>query len=142
MPRTSALLLPLLLLAGLAQAQSVNLSGMLGTKALIVVDGSAPKAVGAGESWHGVKVIATQGDSATVEVDGKRQSLRVGDTFTLQGEAARVIRITDSAVHLRHADQSIETLDLAPDAAKAVRALKAVKAVQSTKPVQPLEKPR
>jgi aspartyl protease family protein len=69
----------LLLLAGLAQAQSVNLSGMLGTKALIVVDGSAPKAVGAGESWHGVKVIATQGDSATVEVDGKRQSLRVGE---------------------------------------------------------------
>lgn len=62
-----------------AQAQSVALSGMLGAKALLVVDGSAPKAVGAGESFRGVKVISTQGDSAVVELDGKRQSLRVGE---------------------------------------------------------------
>ena len=85
-------------------------------------------------------ILRGPGEVRTAVVDG--QSLRVGDTFTLQGEAARVIRITDSALHLKHADQSIETLDLAPDAAKAVRAVRAVKAVQSTKPVQPLEKPR
>ena len=62
-----------------AQAQSVNLAGMLGGKALIIVDGSAPKTVGVGETHRGVKLIATQGDNATFDIAGKRLSLRVGD---------------------------------------------------------------
>ena len=39
-----------LALCGLAQAQNVVLTGVLGSKALLVVEGSAPKAVAAGES--------------------------------------------------------------------------------------------
>lgn len=74
--------------AALAQAQSVNLSGMMGGKALLVVDGGAPKPVGAGESWHGVKVLSTQGDSAVVEVSGSRQTLRVGEAPVSVGRGA------------------------------------------------------
>lgn len=100
------LALGLLAATGAAQAQSVNLSGMLGAKALLVVDGGNPKAVGAGESWRGVKVISTQGDSAVVEVDGKRQSLRVGEAPVSVGgggatgaSGTRLVLSADSGGH-------------------------------------------
>jgi aspartyl protease family protein len=52
---------------------------MLGSKALLIVDGGAPKAVAPGETHKGVKVLSTQGEQAVVEIDGKRHTLRVGD---------------------------------------------------------------
>lgn len=67
-------------LASLATAQSVTLAGMLGGKALVIVDGSPPKTVGPGETHRGVKLIATQGDNATFDIAGKKLSLRVGDS--------------------------------------------------------------
>lgn len=73
------LALALALAAGVAAAQSVALQGMLGNKALLIVDGGAPKSVAPGETHKGVKVLATMGDQATVEIDGKRHVLRVGD---------------------------------------------------------------
>ncbi|HUR89966.1 MAG TPA: retropepsin-like aspartic protease [Ramlibacter sp.] len=65
--------------AGAACAQSVQLQGMLGNKALLVVDGGTPRIVAPGETVKGVKVLSTSGDLAVVEVDGKRQTLRVGE---------------------------------------------------------------
>jgi aspartyl protease family protein len=61
-----------------AWGQSVALQGMLGGKALLIVDGAAPKTVAAGETYKGVKVLSTSGDEAVVEIAGQRQSLRVG----------------------------------------------------------------
>ncbi|RYF16659.1 MAG: TIGR02281 family clan AA aspartic protease [Comamonadaceae bacterium] len=69
----------LALAAGAAAAQSVSLQGMLGSKALLMVDGGAPKSVAPGETYNGIKVVSTQGDQATVEIDGRRHTLRVGD---------------------------------------------------------------
>lgn len=63
----------------LAYSQTVGLAGMLGSKALLIVDGSPPKGVAVGESYQGVKVVSTQGDQAVLEIAGKRQTLRVGD---------------------------------------------------------------
>jgi aspartyl protease family protein len=77
----------LTLAAGVAAAQSVSLQGMLGKKALLIVDGAAPKSVGPGESHMGVKVLATLGDQATVEIDGKRHTLRVGDAPASVGKS-------------------------------------------------------
>jgi aspartyl protease family protein len=62
-----------------ANAQSVALAGMMGSKALLVVNGAAPKSVGPGETHMEVKVISTTGDQAVLELNGKRHSLRVGD---------------------------------------------------------------
>ena len=93
-----AFLLPLL--AAAAHAQSVALSGMLGSKALLVVDGGAPRGVAPGEAHRGVKVISTAGDAAVVEVGGKRQTLRVGDSPVSVGARGPVgsgSRITLSA---------------------------------------------
>lgn len=70
----------LTLVCATAQAQSVALAGMMGSKALLVVDGSAPKTVAAGETHRGVKVISTSGDQAVIEQSGQRRTLRVGDS--------------------------------------------------------------
>jgi aspartyl protease family protein len=79
--RTLSLLIALLLAvgSGAVLAQTVTLSGMLGGKALLIVDGSAPKGVAVGESYRGVKIVSTQGDQATLEIAGKRHTLRVGE---------------------------------------------------------------
>ena len=77
----------LALAAGAAAAQSVALQGMLGSKALLIVDGSAPKTVAPGESHMGVKVLSTLGDQATVEINGRRHTLRVGDAPASVGKA-------------------------------------------------------
>jgi aspartyl protease family protein len=69
----------LLFASSAVSAQSVALQGMLGSKALLIVDGAAPKTVAPGETWMRVKVVSTSGDQAVVEVDGKRHTLRVGE---------------------------------------------------------------
>lgn len=66
-------------MAAAAHAESVALAGMMGSKALLVVDGGSPKPVGAGDTYQGVKVISTSGEQAVVEQSGKRITLRVGE---------------------------------------------------------------
>jgi aspartyl protease family protein len=85
---TAALFALLLLSAVPAQAQKMGLAGMLGGRALLIVDGAAPKTVAAGEAYKGVKVLSTQGDVALVEIAGKKLSLRVGDAPASLGGAA------------------------------------------------------
>lgn len=80
--------LALAVAAGGAAAQSVTLQGMLGSKALLVVDGGAPKAVAAGETFKGVKVLSTAGDQAVLEVSGQRQTVRVGEAPMQWGATA------------------------------------------------------
>jgi aspartyl protease family protein len=70
--------LVLTLAAGASLAQSVALSGVAGGKALVVVDGAPPRFLAVGQSLGGVKLLSLDGDAATVEVDGKRETLRVG----------------------------------------------------------------
>jgi aspartyl protease family protein len=61
---------------------------MLGTKALLIVDGAAPKSVAAGEAYKGVKVISTSGDVAVLEIAGKQHSLRVGEAPAQVGSSS------------------------------------------------------
>ena len=59
-------------------AQSVSLQGVIGnSRAVLVVNGGV-KAVAVGDSFQDVKVISASGDSAVVEIDGKRQTLSLG----------------------------------------------------------------
>jgi aspartyl protease family protein len=68
--------------------QSVALTGVLGGKALLVIDGAPPKTLAAGESHMGVKLISAAGDQAVIDIQGKRSSLRVGDAPVSVGSAA------------------------------------------------------
>ena len=88
------------LVAGAAGAQTVTLQGMMGSKALVIVDGAAPRSLAAGESYKGVKILSIQGDQAVVEVEGKRQTLRVGEAQVSVGggsAGAQGTRITLTA---------------------------------------------
>jgi aspartyl protease family protein len=61
-----------------SQAQSVAMTGGMGSKALLVVNGGAPKALAAGETHQGVKVVSVAADKTVVEVSGKRQTVPLG----------------------------------------------------------------
>lgn len=73
------LLLCAIAMGGMAQGQTVVLSGILGGKALLVVDGGPPRSVAPGQSHQGVKVIDIQAGQAVVEIRSVRQTLRLGD---------------------------------------------------------------
>ena len=107
----TAALLAILLISTAAPAQSVALAGMLGSKALLVVNGTTPKTVAAGETHEGVKVISTSGDQAVVEQDGKRSTLRVGEApvnmgaSKTGGKGNRIVLVAGSGGHFMTAGQ-------------------------------------
>lgn len=91
------------LLAPLAvHAQAVGLAGILGSKALLVVDGGNPRAVAVGETHQGVKVIAVQREDVTIDVAGQRQTLRLGEAPVSVGKSGggrRVVLTADGRGH-------------------------------------------
>lgn len=78
---------------GQAWGQSVALTGVLGQRALLVVDGSGPRSLAVGESWRGVKLLSVSGEQATLEIDGRRTSVRLGAAPASVGEAGAGRRI-------------------------------------------------
>jgi aspartyl protease family protein len=66
-----------LMIALPAFAQTVSLSGSLGDKALLVIDGT-PRTVAAGSTVNGVKLLSVSGGDAVVEVHGKGVKLALG----------------------------------------------------------------
>ena len=77
----------LLVLAATAQAQLVALSGRMGERALLVVDGQ-PYTVSVGQTVAGVKLGRWNGEVADVERSGRSYPMRVGETPVLLGVAA------------------------------------------------------
>jgi len=80
-------LLALACAGGAASAQeadetpkSVALTGILGNKALLVVDGGAPKAVEAGSSYQKVQVVSVKDGEAQVRIGGQPLTLRLGES--------------------------------------------------------------
>ena len=71
--------------AGAAHAQSVAFSGMLGDKALLIIDGQ-PKGVAIGATVGGVKLLRIDGALAQVEAGGKAQTLRLGGAAVVAGD--------------------------------------------------------
>lgn len=61
-----------------AWAVDVGVVGLFPGKAVLVIDGGAPRTVSVGASISGIRLIAADGDSATVEISGKRQRLAIG----------------------------------------------------------------
>ena len=75
-------------LCGAAVAADVNLNGIVGTKALVVIDNGKPHWLAAGEtSPEGVKLISVGSDSAVIVMDGKRETLTMGQSVRLGGGA-------------------------------------------------------
>lgn len=67
------------LVSAVAQAQSVAMTGGMGSRALLVINGGQPKAMAAGDAHQGVKVLSVSSDQAVVDIGGKRQTVRLGE---------------------------------------------------------------
>ncbi|MFA9949933.1 retropepsin-like aspartic protease family protein [Dentiradicibacter hellwigii] len=71
-----------------SSAADVGLVGIFPGKALLTINGGAPRTVAVGgKTADGVKVLAAGGDTATIEVDGKKRVLRIGQNVTVRATA-------------------------------------------------------
>ncbi|WP_246181540.1 retropepsin-like aspartic protease family protein [Dechloromonas hortensis] len=68
----------LCLFAGFASAQDVGLAGVMGSKAMLMINGGEPQAVAVGQSLDGVRVVSVTSEQAVIEIGGKKRPLRVG----------------------------------------------------------------
>jgi aspartyl protease family protein len=65
--------------AGAAWAVDVVLVGIFSTKALVQINGAAPRILSVGQApVEGVTLVAVGRDNATLQIDGKRQTLAMG----------------------------------------------------------------
>lgn len=77
------------LLAVQASAETqVNVVGLFSNKAIISVNGGKPKTLSVGESSNGVKLIAANSQTATLQVEGKTQELGMGQAISMGGSSA------------------------------------------------------
>ncbi|MDR3220834.1 MAG: TIGR02281 family clan AA aspartic protease [Candidatus Accumulibacter sp.] len=87
----------------IACGANVGLAGLFPGKVLLTINGGAPRIVAVGaKTSEGVSVIAINGDTATIEVEGKRRVLRVGQNVAEQASAsgpAKVVLTADSRGH-------------------------------------------
>lgn len=68
----------------------LNVVGLFSGKALVSINGGAPQSIGAGQTKNGVKLISADSESATFEVEGKRQTLKMGQAASVAGNAGPV----------------------------------------------------
>ncbi|MBN8774513.1 MAG: TIGR02281 family clan AA aspartic protease [Thiobacillus sp.] len=64
-----------------AWAASLSVVGLFKDKAIVSIDGGKPRTLSAGQTVQGVKLVAADSDQASFEVDGKRQTLGMGQSF-------------------------------------------------------------
>lgn len=63
----------------LVWSQTVTLQGMMGNRALLIIDGAKPRSMAPGESAGGVRVLSTSANQAVVSVNGRQITLRLGE---------------------------------------------------------------
>jgi aspartyl protease family protein len=81
-----------------ALASEVALIGLIGDKAAVLaVAGGEPKTVKVGQTWRGVTVVAVERERATVEVDGKRRVLAIGQHYRAAAAPAERQSVTLAA---------------------------------------------
>ena len=67
--------------SGGAAATDVNVIGLFSGRAVVTVNRGAPRTLRAGETYEGVKLISADSKGAVLEIDGKRQTLEMGQHF-------------------------------------------------------------
>lgn len=85
-------------------ASSVTLTGTIGSRAILIVNGAPPKTVAIGETFQGVKLVSLQSEQAVVELDGKRINLRMDTPVSIGGGGGsgggnRIVLPADSRGH-------------------------------------------
>jgi len=69
----------LFLLPAAVAATEVSVIGLFPGKAVVVIDGGAPRTLSAGQkAVQGVALISTDRESATLNIDGQKRTLKIG----------------------------------------------------------------
>lgn len=72
----------LLLAANLAQATDIEVAGLFNGKAMVSINGSPPKVMSVGQTLQNVKLLNATSSAATFEVEGKKQTLGMGQSIS------------------------------------------------------------
>jgi aspartyl protease family protein len=97
--------LPIILaLAVPSRAADINLVGIFGNKATLIVDGGKPRTLAAGESTpEKIRLLSVGSDSAVIEIEGQRETIRLGNqriaAARANSDAQRVLLSGDSKGH-------------------------------------------
>ncbi len=96
-------LLALCALPGPLAAAEVALVGLIGSRAILSVDGGPPRTVAVGRSTpEGVLLVSLDGERAVVEAGGRRDTIRLGERAVWRdtsGDALSVTLYADSRGH-------------------------------------------
>jgi len=71
-----------------AGAQQVALAGLLGSKALLVINSGSPRSMAVGDTYQGIKLVSLQDNLAVIEKEGQHRTLRLGESPASVGGAA------------------------------------------------------
>ncbi len=73
----------LTLLVSQACATDVTLVGLIGAKAIVVIDGSSPRTLAAGQKTaEGVTLLGTEKESASFDINGQKRTLTMGRAYS------------------------------------------------------------
>ena len=84
------------------QAQEVGLAGVMGGRALVMIDGGPPQALRPGESLSGIRLLSIQGEQVVIEINGRKRPLRIGQHAIGSGPgdgAGKLVLSADSQGH-------------------------------------------
>jgi aspartyl protease family protein len=71
-------------------AADVTLVGLIGAKAIVVIDGGAPRTLAPGQKTaEGVVLLGTEKDAASFEIEGKKRTLHMGQAYSAAARAGR-----------------------------------------------------
>jgi aspartyl protease family protein len=80
----------LALLASQAFAAEVTLVGLIGAKAIVVIDGGAPRTLAPGQKTaEGVVLLGTEKEVASFEINGQKRTLSMGQAYSAAARADR-----------------------------------------------------
>lgn len=64
-----------------AWGASVSVVGLFKDKAMVTIDGGRPRTLSVGQTLQGVKLVAADSGGASFDIDGKRRTLGMGQSF-------------------------------------------------------------
>jgi aspartyl protease family protein len=67
-------------------ATSVSVVGLFRDKAIVSIDGGKPRTLSVGQTVQGVRLIAADSSGASFDVDGRRRTLGMGQSFAGGGQ--------------------------------------------------------
>ncbi|WP_136419460.1 MULTISPECIES: retropepsin-like aspartic protease [Oxalobacteraceae] len=88
--RPTLLAASLLLFAGASQAADISVVGLFPNKAVLVVDDAPPKTYSVGATiTEGIRLVSADNTSATIETNGKRQVIALGEHVSRNAGSGR-----------------------------------------------------